>query len=93
MVKKFMIPVGVAVAALFPIKSNAIAPTQPVAASVNGQDKQATAQSGITMQVLQYLKGDERHELLMKTSEAGLLFAVHSSHASHGSHGSHRSSR
>ena len=86
-----MIPVGVAVAALSPIASNAMLSTQPVEA--RGDDKQATPQSGITTQVMQYLKGDERHELLMKKSESGILFAQHSSHASHGSHGSHRSSR
>lgn len=91
MKKSFLVPVGVAAAALSPISTNATITIQPTNTKVDSKADQAVAQSGTKTHVMQFLKGDEKHELFMKKSEAGLLFAAHGSHASHGSHGSHRS--
>ena len=93
MKKSFLVPVGVAAAALSAVSSHATATIQPVSAKIVGEGDQAVAQSGATAYVMQFLRGDEKHELLMKKSEAGLVFSAHGSHASHGSHGSHRSGR
>lgn len=93
MKKNFLVPVGVAAAALSPLSSHATATIQPVNTKIVGEGDQVVSQSGTTAHVMQFLRGDEKHELLMKKSEAGLVFSAHGSHASHGSHGSHRSGR
>jgi hypothetical protein len=96
MSRNFLIPVSLATSALISSSANAaINNNQPKAASKTSSDQSSEnlTISGTTTQVLHYLKGDEKHELFMKRSEAGLVFADHSSHASHGSHGSHGSHR
>ena len=93
MKKSFLIPVGVAAAALTPLSSNAALSIHPSNTKVDDEAKQMVASSGTTTHVMQFSRGDEKHELLMKKSEAGLVFSAHGSHASHGSHGSHRSGR
>ena len=86
---KFLIPVGVAVAA--------IATAQPsVASSVISAPSRGTAKSAnladTVVGEINYQIGTEEHGLLMKRSEAGEIYAYHRSHRSHRSHSSHRSS-
>lgn len=96
MKKSFLVPVGLAATAL--IANNAGATMQ--SKLVESDEKSAATQEnsikdrdGATTHIAEYLKGDEKHELLVKKSDVGLIFAAHGSHASHGSHGSHRSGR
>lgn len=92
MSKKFLIPVGAAVAALSPTSTNASIDTQShVVVDIVPEEKLGA--NNTTLHVMQYVKGNEKHELLMKKTDDGLLFAQHRSHYSHSSHGSHRSSR
>lgn len=96
MKKAFLVPVSIAASAL--MANNAGAMTQTKSSvheekSLSAQTNSNAEREGITTQIAQYLKGDERHELLLKKSDVGLIFAAHGSHASHGSHGSHRSGR
>ena len=96
MSKKFLIPVSIAATALMANNSGATIQIEPFESkNVNSasQPDSTAIHVGVTTHVIQYLKGDEKHELFMKKSDTGLIFAGHSSHASHGSHGSHRSGR
>lgn len=96
MSKKFLIPVGLAVNALIANNAGATIQTNPIESNENNAAAQANLiakPEGVITHIVQYLKGDEKHELFMKKSDAGLIFADHSSHSSHGSHGSHRSGR
>ena len=93
MSKKFLIPVGLAATALMANNAGATQ-IKPIEADEKGVSTQANSNAereGTTTHIAQYLKGDEKHELLVKKSDVGLIFATHGSHASHGSHGSHRS--
>lgn len=93
MSKKFLVPVGTAIAALLPIEGHANANTsrelpqdaghrelcpEPVVINVNAQS-------------LQYVIQSELHTLFLRRSEGGMLSAGHGSHQSHYSHRSHRS--
>ncbi len=96
MSKKFLIPVGLAATALMANNVDAMTKND----LTESDDKSAatsanlnSAREGTTTYSAQYIKDDEKHELLLKKSDAGLVFAAHGSHASHGSHGSHRSGR
>ena len=94
MSKKFLIPVGLAATALMANNAGATTQMKPVESDEKSTASQATSNTerdGTTTHIAQYLKGDEKHELLVKKSDIGLIFAAHGSHASHGSHGSHRS--
>lgn len=96
MSKKFLIPVGLAASALMANNAGAITQIKPIESDEKGASTQTNSNAerdGITTHIAQYLKGDEKHELLVKKSDIGLIFAAHGSHASHGSHGSHRSGR
>jgi hypothetical protein len=96
MKKKFLIPVGLAATALMTNNAGAITHIKPIESgemNVSTQTNSNAERDGTTRQIAQYLKGDEKHELLLKKSDVGLIFAAHGSHASHGSHGSHRSGR
>jgi len=93
MSKKFLIPVGLAATALMANNAGAtqIKPIESDEKSSSTQANSNAERDGTTTHIAQYLKGDEKHELLVKKSDVGLIFAAHGSHASHGSHGSHRS--
>lgn len=96
MSKKFLIPVGMAATALMANNAGAITQIKPIESdekSASTQINLNVERDGTTTHIAQYLKGDEKHELLVKKSDIGLIFAAHGSHASHGSHGSHRSGR
>ena len=96
MTKKFLIPVSFAVTALMANNAEAKIQAKPIGTdekSVADQANSVAEREESTTHVAQYLKGDEKHDLLIKKSDAGLIFAAHGSHSSHGSHGSHRSGR
>jgi N-acetylglutamate synthase/N-acetylornithine aminotransferase len=85
---KFLVPVGVAAAALAgnAAKANIDTAGQPklenLAETVSAAD-QAFAKK--------YVIDGEEHTLLLKVSDQGLLYAQHASHSSHASHASHTS--
>lgn len=96
MSKKFLIPVGLAATALMANNAGAITKNK----LTESDDKSTTTlanlnpeRDGEITHIAEYLRGDEKHELLIKKSDTGLIFAGHASHSSHGSHGSHRSGR
>ena len=96
MKKSFLVPVGLAATALMANNAGATTQIKPIESdekNVSTQTNSNAERDGTTTQIAQYLKGDEKHELLLKKSDVGLIFAAHGSHASHGSHGSHRSGR
>jgi len=96
MSKKFLIPVGLAATALMTNNVGAMTKnelTEPDVKSATTPANLNAERDGTTTYIAQYLKENEKHELLLKKSDAGLVFAAHGSHASHGSHGSHRSGR
>lgn len=96
MSKKFLIPVGLAASALMANNAGAITQIKPIESDEKGASTKTNSNAerdGTTTHIAQYLKGDEKHELLVKKSDIGLIFAAHGSHRSHGSHGSHRSGR
>jgi hypothetical protein len=93
MSKKFLIPVSIAAAALSPTGVNASIESKPIETTSDKASADLTKNTGITEQMMTFTRGNEKHQLLMKKSEAGIIFAAHQSHASHASHGSHRSSR
>ena len=95
MSKKFLIPVGLAVSALMANNAGAtqIKPGESENNSAATQVDSNAEREGVTTHIAHYLKGDEKHQLLVKKSDVGLIFAAHGSHSSHGSHGSHRSGR
>jgi hypothetical protein len=93
MSKKFLIPVSIAAAALSPTGVNASIESKQIKAPSDSTSSERTKNTGVTEQMMTFTRGDEKHQLLMKKSEAGIIFAAHQSHASHASHGSHRSSR
>lgn len=88
---KFLVPVGLAVAAISPAQAsiapttnNTIVPSSNGAIGLNANDA--------VVQRLAYQLGSDEHSLLMKRTEAGAIYAFHQSHSSHSSHSSHRSS-
>ncbi len=94
--KKFLIPVGAAVAALTPVGAQAVSTPQQTADVTLGH--RTSPASGLqtsdpVFQTIQYLIGSEVHSLLLRQPASGILYAQHRSHGSHGSHGSHRSHR
>lgn len=93
MSKKFLIPVSIAAAALSPAGVNASIESKSIETTSDKVSADFTKNTGITEHMMTFTRGDEKHQLLMKKSEAGIIFAAHQSHASHASHGSHRSSR
>jgi hypothetical protein len=92
--KKFLVPVGVAVAALFsgsadsvakPSVAHSNAPGQLIATERESQDP--------VIQKLLYQIGDDAHMLLLRKTASGSIYGQHMSHMSHESHYSHRSHR
>lgn len=93
--KRFLIPVGTAVAALLPLNAHA---------KVNGIDASTLPEDAVrvlpsvtptdsdgVIQEMTYRFQSELHSLLLRHSAAGPLYAGHGSHVSHHSHSSHRS--
>lgn len=96
MKKSFLVPVGLAATALMTNNAgatNQIKPTESGSGSAASQSNPIAERDGAITHIAQYLKGDEKHELLVKKSDVGIIFATHGSHSSHASHGSHRSGR
>jgi hypothetical protein len=96
MKKAFLMPVGLAATALMANNAGAMTQTKSSVPDEKGSSAQVNPiaeRDGTTTHIAQYLKGDEKHELLVKKSDLGLIFAAHGSHSSHASHGSHRSGR
>ena len=96
MKKAFLVPVSLAATALMANNAGAMTQTKSSVPDEKGSSTQANTiaeREGKTTHIAQYLKDDEKHELLVKKSDLGLIFAAHGSHSSHGSHGSHRSGR
>ena len=93
MKKTFLVPVGLAAAALIANNAEAMNQTKsgvPEEKGSSAQAKKIAERDGTTTHIAQYLKDDEKHELLVKKSDIGLIFAAHGSHSSHGSHRSGR---
>jgi hypothetical protein len=86
MSRKFLVPVGVAVAALLSTESG------KAESKANVESKDTANLTGVSVpsvnaqEELTYLKEDEYHKLLMRKSDNGMIFADHSSHSSHSSH-------
>jgi hypothetical protein len=96
MSKKFLVPVGLAATALLANNAGAITKSELTESDNKSTTTLANLNSernGEITHIAEYLRGDEKHELLIKKSDMGLIFAGHGSHSSHGSHGSHRSGR
>ncbi|MBU3547468.1 His-Xaa-Ser repeat protein HxsA2 [Polynucleobacter sp. MWH-Jannik1A5] len=96
MSKKFLIPVGAAIAALAANNSNAtLAPKIENGLSKQNQSNLADLSDLISSPIksFEYEKNGESHLLMMKKLDSGQVLAYHSSHASHASHSSHRSGR
>ena len=93
--KKFLIPIGTAVAALVPLKlhATAVGPTQPTApeGAVPALPSVTPMDTDRVVQELSYRLHSEMHVLLLRQPRSGPLYAGHGSHMSHHSHGSHRS--
>lgn len=86
---KFLVPVGVAITAISGVQASiptAITIEAPTAAQTSRAPDDSIVKS------LSYDKAGETHDLLMKRSDAGAIYAEHGSHSSHSSHASHRSS-
>lgn len=96
---KFLVPVGVAVAALISSQSQAaLAPAETKIPLELGKLTEDVKEFRDTvLQKLIYQLGEEQHALLLLKPTSGIIYAQHgshvshASHASHGSHGSHRS--
>ena len=94
--KSFLVPVVVAIAALISTPSFA---TQQKTADVGHESSPMDAinlASDANKQMIQIVRGNELHGLLLVKNNDGQIFAdhySHSSHASHSSHSSHYSSR
>jgi len=96
MKKNFLVPVSLAATALMANNAKANNQTKSVDLKVKSSIVDANLiaeRNGTTTHIAEYLKDNEKHELLLKKSDEGLIFATHGSHSSHASHGSHRSGR
>ncbi len=96
MVKKFLIPVAAATAALMANAEASLAPQSSesglsASSVISNQLTDKTGLDGTILQKMIYQSGDEEHALFMKRGESGMVFAEHYSHSSHASHASHRS--
>src|SRR6266545_4006340 len=94
--KKFLVPIGVAAAALIADGSHASqTPLEiPKIPSALGDSTEAVnAPSDPVIQRMLYQIGAEKHALLLRKPASGIIYAQHYSHSSHGSHQSHGSHR
>ena len=97
--KNFLVPVGVAAAALIADGSHASQTPRVVPQIPSGLEDSTEVVNTPSDPVLQkvlYQIGAEKHALLLRKPASGIIYAQHVSHSSHGSHqshGSHRSGR
>jgi len=93
--KKFLIPLGTAVAALLPVKAHATMNGSDISNSPNDAVRVSSSTTPLNndrvVQDLVYRSQSELHSLLLRQPSAGPLYAGHGSHMSHHSHMSHRS--
>lgn len=91
--KAFLVPVVAAIAALTSTPS--FSGQQKVTTSAGDDSTNTTAKStqDLSERLVQIARGDELHNLILKSSESGQTLAYHYSHSSHRSHSSHYSSR
>jgi len=87
---KFLVPVGVAAAAL---AGNAVKANVGSESQAKVENLAVTPASADQAFAKKYVAGGEEHTLLMKLSPEGTLYAQHGSHSSHASHASHTSHR
>lgn len=96
--KKFLVPMGMAISALFASTADAataLAPgddSKPMAEKSQSLPRSEQASDPIVREVT-YQIGADQHLLYLRRAPHGAIYMAHSSHASHGSHGSHRSHR
>lgn len=95
MYKKFLVPIGVAVAALVSSHSHAALTSAETTMLLergklaeNGKESKDTV-----LQKLIYQLKEEQHALLLLKPGSGMIYAQHGSHVSHASHASHSSHR
>ncbi len=93
MSKKFLVPLGTAIAALLPIEGHANVDTSHELPQDVGQREPCPEPvvTTVNAQLLPYVIQSELHTLFLRRSEGGILSAGHGSHQSHYSHRSHRS--
>ena len=100
--RKFLVSVGIALAALVPntigAKAASLDPRSPdspkesLTPRLPGEDIKDTKQlRDSIVERLTYQTEREQHLLLLRKTGSGNIYADHSSHGSHGSHGSHSS--
>lgn len=94
--KKFLIPLGTAVAALLlPVKAHATVNGSDIPNSPNDAVRVSSSTTHLNnnrvVQELIYRSQSELRSLLLRQPSAGPLYAGHGSHMSHHSHMSHRS--
>jgi hypothetical protein len=97
--RKFLVSVGIALAALVPntigAKAASLDPRSPdlpkesLTPRLPGEDTKQLRDS--IVERLTYQTESEQHLLLLRKTGSGNIYADHSSHGSHGSHGSHSS--
>jgi hypothetical protein len=85
----FLIPVAAAAASL---ATSVGATVTPIASTPAPNASRPVAGEGSIGTLLEYVRGDEQHLMLMQRDERGVVMAQHQSHSSHSSHSSHRSS-
>jgi hypothetical protein len=93
MYKKFLVPVGVAVAALISSQSHAALTSAETKIPLERENLTADVKESkdTVLQKLIYQLKEEQHALLLLKPGSGMIYAQHGSHASHASHRSHRS--
>jgi hypothetical protein len=93
--KKFLVPVSAALAALIPPELQALPVSKGDVSSSAGEIRiSGSIQAPVNdapIRTIEYMIQSEVHSLLLRQSENGTLYAGHGSHASHGSHQSHAS--
>jgi hypothetical protein len=95
MYKRFLVPVGVAVAALISSQSHAaLTSAETTTLLERGNLAENVKESKDTiLQKLIYQLNEEQHVLLLLKPGSGMIYAQHGSHVSHASHTSHGSHR
>lgn len=95
--KRFLIPLGAAVAALLPLKVQGAVNTPEIRPlpddAVRTLPSAKLTENDPVIQKFTYTMQSELHALLLRQSSTGILYAGHGSHGSHGSHHSHGSHR
>ena len=95
MYKKFLVPVGVAVAALISSQSHAALTSaeNKIPLERGNLTEDVKESTDTVLQKLIYQLREEQHALLLIKPASGMIYAQHVSHASHASHRSHGSHR